>query len=733
MTSEIIGSIVLWLIVLAIVIVIAVYLLRWLYRRSTKETAFVRTGFGGEKVVINGGAFVIPVLHEMTPVNMNVMRIEVRRGETTALITRDRMRIDLIAEFFLRVQPTREAVALASQTLGRRAMQPELIRDLFEGKFASALRAVAAELTLQEIHEQRSKFMARVRDQASEALAFNGLDLENVALVDVDQTSLEFFDPSNAFDAEGLTALTETIEMRRKMRNQIEQQTMIEIRSQNLESERRVLEIEREGEYARLEQEREVEIRRAVQRAELARERAIREQEASQAQIVAAEATEKTRIAQERALAETRIENEEEVQRREIARRRVLESAEISAREETEREQIAQQLAVERDRIEREREQEELEVSRRQAIELAERQREIALAAKAVEVTRADSARRQAEIAAEQEIEKARLARDRVIDESRVERERTLQSLEIAKRQSFEEAEIAAGEEVERARIATERGISEARLIRDRDIRRLDIEKDKAIELAEIDKAIEVAARSAERSAAITTAEAARAKAVLAEEQAFTTREREIAERRKAVDLIAAARDAERERVRLTAKAAAEREAAESFADAHRIAAKAEADATLIRTEAAARRYKVDAEGQRSANEAENLLSDAARASRTRRFLLERLEGIIRESVKPMEKIDNIKIVHVEGLGGGGSGEAGRKNVTDEVIDSALRYRVQGPMIDSLMKEIGIEGSSLGRMSDVVRDAKDLTSIARDTAKPKSKRESGGGSKDDDD
>jgi hypothetical protein len=83
-----------------------------------------------------------------------------------------------------------------------------------------------------------------------------------------------------------------------------------------------------------------------------------------------------------------------------------------------------------------------------------------------------------------------------------------------------------------------------------------------------------------------------------------------------------------------------------------------------------------------------------------------------------MEKIDNIKIVHVEGLGGNGGGDGGaRKNVTDEVIDSALRYRVQGPMIDSLMKEIGIEGSSLGRMSDVIRDAKDMTSIARDSAK----------------
>ena len=48
MGAEFLGALVLWLIVAAVVIVIAVYLLRWLYRRSTKEIAFVRTGFLGE-------------------------------------------------------------------------------------------------------------------------------------------------------------------------------------------------------------------------------------------------------------------------------------------------------------------------------------------------------------------------------------------------------------------------------------------------------------------------------------------------------------------------------------------------------------------------------------------------------------------------------------------------------------------------------------------------------------
>src|ERR1700692_902936 len=101
MSAETVGSVILWLVVLAVVVVIGVYLLRWLYRRSTKETAFVRTGFLGGKVVINGGAFVIPAASAGTPVNMNVTRIEVRRERDAALITKNRIRIDIIAEFFV--------------------------------------------------------------------------------------------------------------------------------------------------------------------------------------------------------------------------------------------------------------------------------------------------------------------------------------------------------------------------------------------------------------------------------------------------------------------------------------------------------------------------------------------------------------------------------------------------------------------------------------------------------
>ncbi len=688
MAAQAFGTFILWLVIAAIVVAIAVYILRWLYRRSTKETAFVRTGFLGEKVVVNGGAFVIPVLHEITPVNMNVLRIEVRREDQQALITKNRMRVDLVAEFFVRVGGTRELVAAAAQTLGRRTLQQDGLRELLEGKFTSALRTVAAQMTLEDMHEQRSTYADRVRDIAKESLAANGLELEAVAIVDLDQTSLEFFDPANAFDAEGLTALTQSIETRRKMRNEIEQRTLVDIRNQNLETQRKVLEIDRDGEYARLDQEREVEIRRASQRADLTRERALRDQEAEQAQLSAREAVEISRMAQQFTLTEERIRTERETQSLEIARRRALDQAEMKTREQTEREQIALELALQSARIQREQAQQSLEIESKKALEIINLERQISLAEKALQVTKAEAQKRRGEIVSQMETEAETVAQQRSLDEVRIARERNLASLEIAKRQAFDEAEIEAGEEVERARIVSDRGLQEARLVTASDLRQMTIERAGKTEIAEIQKAIDVAKKTVERSAAQTAAEEARAKTVAAEEQSFTVREREIAERRKLVDLINAGR----------------------MAEADLIAAKAQAEMEAVKTDLAATRYGVDAEGARQINEAENVLSDDARAGRLRGKLLDHLEGIVRESVKPMEKIDAIKILHVEGMGGT---TGGTRNVTDEVIDSALRYRVQAPMIDSLMKEIGIEGGSLGRMTDVLRDAKDIASLTK--------------------
>ncbi|MCA3668056.1 MAG: flotillin family protein, partial [Methylobacterium sp.] len=179
MTGQLIGTLILWLIVAVIVIAILVYLVNWLYRRSSKEVSFVRTGLFGEKVVINGGAFVLPIIHDVTPVNMNVLRMAVTRANQDALITRDRMRVDIDAEFYVRVRPDKPSVSIAAATLGRRTLQPEQLNALLSGKFISALRSVASEMSMEEMHEQRGLYVQRVRDAAVDMMEQNGLVLES--------------------------------------------------------------------------------------------------------------------------------------------------------------------------------------------------------------------------------------------------------------------------------------------------------------------------------------------------------------------------------------------------------------------------------------------------------------------------------------------------------------------------------------------------------------------------
>lgn len=324
-------TLVYWGIIAGVIVValfIIAFILTRLYTRASKEVSFVRTGMGGESVILNGGAFVLPVLHEVIPVNMNTLRLEVRRADNEALITKDRMRVDVKAEFYVRVSPLKESIATAAQTLGMKTMAPGELKDLVEGKFVDALRAVAAEMQMEELHEKRVDFVQRVQRAVSEDLAKNGLELETVSLTGLDQTKFEYFNPQNAFDAEGMTRLTKTIEERRKLRNDIEQETDLAIKTKNLEAERSRINIVREEEYAKLEQEREISIRRAEQSANIATEESIKQREAEEAQIAAQREIDLKRINAERDIKNQDIMKEQAVEQANIERRKAIELAE---------------------------------------------------------------------------------------------------------------------------------------------------------------------------------------------------------------------------------------------------------------------------------------------------------------------------------------------------------------------------------------------------------------------
>ena len=236
------------IILLALAIAIIVYLLHWLYRRSSKEVSFVRTGMLGEKVVISGGAFVLPIIHNITQVGMRTLSITIKRGGDKSLITKDRMRAELVTEFFTKVPPDPRAVSTAAQTLGNRTLDPEHLREVVQGRFADALGEVAAKMTLDEIQENRGAFVKQVGTIANESIGHTGLALETVSIISLDQTPIEQFNPANTFDSQVLTQLTEQIANRKKKRNNITQDTKISIENKNLETVQKELEIKKNEE-----------------------------------------------------------------------------------------------------------------------------------------------------------------------------------------------------------------------------------------------------------------------------------------------------------------------------------------------------------------------------------------------------------------------------------------------------------------------------------------------------
>ena len=313
------------------VLVIFLSILSRFYVRASKESAFVRTGLGGQKVIADGGAIVLPIFQQITPVNMMTLRLQVERANSEALITLDRIRADVKAEFFVRVKKDNEAIAQAAQSFGSKTLHPEELREILQGKFVDALRAVAAGMDMQTLHEKRADFVQSVQTTVAEDLAKNGLELESVSLTGLDQTSVEYFNATNSFDAQGLANIARITEAKREERNKIEQETRIRIEAKNLEAELQSLTIRQEGEFARLSQEREVSMRKAEQESLIKTEQAMRHREAQESEILAAKQIALQNINKEREIEQSNLEKTRQLETADIARRQAVEISQQEA------------------------------------------------------------------------------------------------------------------------------------------------------------------------------------------------------------------------------------------------------------------------------------------------------------------------------------------------------------------------------------------------------------------
>ncbi|MER3501945.1 MAG: flotillin [Candidatus Fervidibacterota bacterium] len=334
------------LLILATVVAVAYFgwwvFARLYFVRATTDKAFVRTGGGRPKVVIGGGAFVLPWWHNITWVSLASTKLRVVKANREALITRDKFRVDVGADFYVRVPAQEESVLNAAQSLGSKTTDPDALRELLEDELTFALRAVAARRTLMELHEDRQGFAKEVAEQVRDSLAAKGLVLESVSIFALDQTDAEQYDPTNVFDAAGLEQIAALTSKARVLKNEHERTAEIAIKQKDVETHKTLLALEQERAFAEHAQRRAIETHQAQQRAE----------------------TERFRFAQE-----------ELVRLAEIEKQRRIREAEIEMERQIRERQLREQINL----IEIEREAELAQIEREKVVRIAEQERERAI------------------------------------------------------------------------------------------------------------------------------------------------------------------------------------------------------------------------------------------------------------------------------------------------------------------------------------------------------------------
>ncbi|MBT4045241.1 MAG: hypothetical protein HOK21_17930 [Rhodospirillaceae bacterium] len=487
------------LFITAIVVIAILYIISiWIYKRAPSNMCFIRTGFRGTKVCLGKGALVLPVFHEVSWVSLETLKLIISRSRDQAILTSDNIRIDAVVELYTHVGHTDDAVLVASRSLGEKTFDSDKVRNLLEAKVVGALRSYAATKTLKELHQNRDAFASEIRNGVTESFTSNGLVLEEVSIVTLEQSGKEFFRTDNVFDAEGLKVITEiTSEAKRKVHD-TEKRTTVSIRQKDLDTQLELLEIERHEAVARANQDKEIANEQAKQLGEkqiyvLDQRMGVEEKEIDNEKTLERMRTDRdltvTEEAKRREAAEIQKELALEKERRDreielIAKAREEELANISRNLTLEKAERDRQIEL----VGKAKESELAEIDRTLVREQAEKQREIELSQKERERQQSEIARITAVMSDE---ETARNARHQAADDASLAvRKRALETrlemLELDRQESFATAKQEQEVANEKAKVLSE----QQRFILDRrwEVEQEEIRKAEAFEKAEIEK-----------------------------------------------------------------------------------------------------------------------------------------------------------------------------------------------------------------------------------------------------
>ena len=692
------------------------------YRIPKADIALVRTGGAKEKIRITGGLWVNTIIHEIKEISLNTMRIEVIREGTEALITYDFNRGDVEVVFYLKVEPAETDILRAAQALGDKSMTPETVRELIEPKLEGALRSVAAESDIQDLLQKRQEFGDKVQDACGDDLETqNGLTLETVSIIRVDQTPVETLDAENRFDAVGIREITEITADQYREKVDIEQRKEVAVVQIEVAARIEKLEAEQEQAWAESDQQKNIAIYAAEREAETLKFQFEMEQGVQEREYEMKQEVERARITQEQVVQEreiemnrdvevARVQQEQIVAEREIEKNLIVETQQIEQSKVVQLAEIEQHLVVEMQRIEQEQTVAVREIEKVLIVEKARIAQEEGVDLRRIE---RDLTVQTAQLAMEQQVQQREIEKNLVVETAQIDQMRQVELAEIAKtlvveitrigqEQQVETREIEKQLVVEVARIAQEEGVDlrgiereltvqTQRFAQEQQVQQREIEKNlvvetaqidqmRQVELAEIAKMLNVEQSRINQELRVTLSDEDRKIDVANKQQVTALAEKE--------QLVA---EAERMGAEVNVTATEEVMSAEWQREVAVIGAEAQAQPIERLADAVLAEARAKAQGEMAEYEARNVAEQRVLVQEAILELINDADDIIEQMMKPVEKIDSIKILDMGNDGQGGINRSSMGKLANALLDTGAI----SPMLKELFNFADVDAQQI--------------------------------------
>ena len=621
------------LVLLAILAAFVAMVIR--YRIPKADIALVRTGGSKEKINITGGLWVNTIIHEIKEISLNTMRIEVIREGPEALITYDFNRGDVEVVFYLKVEPNQTDILRAAQALGDKSMTPETVRELIEPKLEGALRSVAAESDIQDLLQKRQEFAEKVQGTCGEDLGVqNGLTLETVSIIRVDQTPVETLDAENRFDAVGIREITEITAEQEREKERIVQEKEVAIVQIEVDARIQKLEAEQQQAWAESDQQKNIAIYAAEREAETLKFQFEMEQGVQEREYEMKQEVERARITQEQVVQEREIEMNRDIQVARVQQEQVVAEREIE-----------KNLIVETQQIEQSRVVQLAEIQQHLTVQMQRIQQEQTIAVREIEKQLA--------------VETARIAQEEGVSLRDIERELSVQTARFSQEQQVQQREIEKNLVVESAQI----------------------DQMRQVELAEIAKSLTVEQSRINQELQVTLVDEDRKIGVANKQQVTALAEKE--------QLVA---EAERMGAEVNVTATEQVKEAEWQREVAIIGAEAQAQPIERLADAVLAEARAKAQGEMAEYEARNVAEQRVLVQEAIMELIDEFPDIVEQLMRPVEKIDSIKILDMgnnEGQGGINRSNMGR------LANALLDTGAISPMLKELFNFADVDAQQI--------------------------------------